>query len=243
MKIFVSQAFQPHCGQSGIPQERVISVIDKVLENDHPQAVTVIVKLLRLHLDMLAQGIETKGLHLQNVLGIAFRAGWCEKSVTPIALVQKAMEEIRLPIETKAGDPLYFPDLQSSQRKVGGNNVLSRPDDTAVEIGVLRGPEAGRFQLHPRRSVFQRHLHHSLRCLDGDKPLQPLGMELRKIGPGLNMQTLYILPGNAFQPHRLPDTGNRRVPHSAPLAALFSIGQDAGAQVILHPDYQDVYCL
>ena len=55
------------CRQSGVNEKAVIAAIHHILHNDHAVFVAIIVEQLGLDLDVLAQGIESKLFHLENV--------------------------------------------------------------------------------------------------------------------------------------------------------------------------------
>ena len=87
-------------GRKGrVPQEMVGSVIHHILKYHHAQAVAGVVKQLRLYLNMLAQHIEAQLLHGQNVPVKAGGLRRSEQAVAPIALIQNAVEKVRLSVQ------------------------------------------------------------------------------------------------------------------------------------------------
>ena len=111
MEIPIGQLLQSYGGQSRIPEERIISVVHHVLEDDHAQPVAGVVEIRRLDLDMLAQHIESQILHGQDIVVVAFGRGGREDAVAEISLIQHAVEEIRLSVQAKAGDAVYFANI------------------------------------------------------------------------------------------------------------------------------------
>ena len=59
--------------QHGVPQIPVFTAVHHILKHNHAQAVTFIVELFRLDLDMLPQHIEAQRLHRPDIVRITFR--------------------------------------------------------------------------------------------------------------------------------------------------------------------------
>ena len=129
--------------QHGVPQIMVGAVIHHVLEYHHAKPIAGIIEELRLHLDVLAQGIETQVFHSQDVFVKALGVCRCPEAVAPIALVQNAMEEIGLAVQTQPRHSVYGFDVQGPECKVALHPVLPRLDDRFIEVRVLRGPGSG----------------------------------------------------------------------------------------------------
>ena len=131
-------------GQAGLPQIGVLAVVDHVLKDDHAKTVTVVVKLLRLDLDVLAQGVEAQTLHGADVPGEGGGACRGVEPVAPVALVQKTVEEIGLAVETEAGDAVHGLGAEGAESKIGLHPVLTGGECKGIEMRILRTPENGR---------------------------------------------------------------------------------------------------
>ena len=98
MHIFVLQLLDARRWQRGVPEEIIVGIVHHILPYDHAQFIALIVKFLRLHLDMLSQGIEAQLFHGQNIPFKALRGRSGEQAFRPVALIQQAMEEIGLAV-------------------------------------------------------------------------------------------------------------------------------------------------
>ena len=233
----VPALLQMQGGQNGIQEIAVFPVVDHVLKDDHPQPVAVVIELLRLDFDVLAQGVEAQGFHRQDVFFIGLRAGGGVQAVAPVALVQKAAKKIGLAVQAQAGDAADFPDGDRPQGEVGAHPVFAAGQRKIVKIGVLRGPRMGFGQGDPGFSVPDRP----------GPPVQldlaihdPFGLHLCPVGTGPDMQGADISLRHRLQPDGLPDSRAGGVPHAAPLTALLSPGV-ARVQIVDHPDGQLVF--
>ena len=164
---------------------------------------------------MLSHGVVTQGLYCQDILCIAFRSRWCQKTLRPIALVQQAMEEIRFSVETQTGIPADFLHFQAADGKIGFDPVFSGSKDKIIEEGILRAPEMGIFRGNGDGAIFQSEVfqpfdfHESVEgrfCGNGDRGTAVFDVQFPDVGFR-----------NTFQPDGLPDAGNRGIPHAAPL--------------------------
>ena len=154
----VRQAGEAECGKERVVAEGVVAVVDHVLEHHHAQPVAVIVELLRLDLDVLAQGVEAQGLHGADVPLVALRIRRGIEPVAPVALVQQTVEEIGPAVEAEPGQPIHRLHLQGPQGKVGFHRVPAAADGEGVELRVLRTPQPGPFDRDARRAVPERIL-------------------------------------------------------------------------------------
>ena len=171
VETLVVQLFQAHRGQGGVAEEGVMPVVDHVLHDQHTQAVAVVVELLGLHLDVLAEGVEAQGLHGQDVLRVALRGGGGIEAVAPVALIQQSVEEVGLAVETEAGDAVHLFDLQGAKGEVGPHLVLPRFYRELVEIGILGTPQARGWELHGGFPVGEREGQVAVGGGDGDGAL------------------------------------------------------------------------
>ena len=233
----VPALLQMQGGQNGIQEIAVFPVVDHVLKDDHPQPVAVVIELLRLDFDVLAQGVEAQGFHGQDVFFIGLRAGGGVQAVAPVALVQKAVKKIGLAVEAQAGDAADFPDGDRPQGEVGAHPVFAAGQGKAVEIGVLRAPRMGLGKANSGFPVPDRP----------GPPVQPdltvsdsLGFDLCPVRPGPDMQGADISLRHRLQPDGLPDPRAGGIPHAAPPAALLAPGETR-VQVVDHPDGQLVF--
>ena len=146
VKVFVVHLLNAYRGQCRIPEEIVVAVVDHILKYDHTQLVAQIVKFLRLCLDVLTQGVEAKALHGLNIPAAAIRGGRGVDTVTPVALIQKSVEEIGAAIEAQPGDIVKDLYLQSTQGKITLQAVLTGFHRKIIKLRILRRPGLGVFR-------------------------------------------------------------------------------------------------
>ena len=127
-------------GQRRIPQKTVIAVVHHILENNHTQLVAGIIECLRLHFNMLAKGVKAQLFHFQDVLGKGGFAGRGVNAVRPVALIQHAVEEIGLAVQTQPGNAVYYFGFQRPQGKVRMDRILPTGQGEGVKLGVFRRP-------------------------------------------------------------------------------------------------------
>ena len=90
--------------------------------------IAVIIKALRLDLNMLSQKIDPQLLHAQDIpLVLLFP---CRKidPVTEIPLIQDAVKEDGLPVQAHSGNPFDLPYPDAPQAKVGEHYILLHGD-------------------------------------------------------------------------------------------------------------------
>ena len=229
-------------GQHRVPEIAVITVVHHVLKYHHTKLVALIIEFLRLHLNVLAQGVETQALHGQDIIGITFRGGGGKEAVGPVALIQQAVEEIGLSIQAQPGPVPHFFDFQSPQGKIGLHPVLPGFHREFVQVRILRTPEPGMFRGDGDTAAHQRVF-----LPMQDHPALQGGPDGNGDGsvPIFNIQLFNMGFRHAFQPHRLPDAGDGGVPHAAPLFRLhlLSVGLPQIVQVIPAEDLQLVFLL
>ena len=154
------------------------------------------------------------------------------------------MEEIGFPVHAQARLAVFRPDLQRAQGEIGLHAVLRRLDLRLVKIGVLRRPEAGRLQRQRRAAPRKGLLQHALRRPDAhDALLYALRKQADAVSLRFSADRADILLRHALQPDGLPQTGYRRIPHSAAPASLLAVGQNVGLKPVGHADKQDVFLL
>ena len=112
-------------GDGGVPDVVVGAGVHEILEYQHAQPVAVVVKPLGFDLDVLAQGVEAQLLHGPDIKGIALGAAGQEQTVGPVALVQKAVEEGRLPVQADPGDALHDLSRNGAQGEVSFHSVCA----------------------------------------------------------------------------------------------------------------------
>ena len=226
----VVQFLDAHSRKCRVTEEAVVAVVDHVLENDHAQLVTLVVEFFWLYLDMLAQCIETQALHGQDIVSEALRFGGSEDAVGPVALIQQAMEEVRLAVEAQTGVVPYFLDFQRANGEVGLHLILFRFNCEIVKIGVFRTPKVGIFRGDGNAAVVE--------CKFAQFGNDDLTFHLRlggngnSVAPVFDVQLADISFRDTLQPHSLPDAGNRRVPHAAAIEGLFSVGVVLIVQIV-----------
>ena len=241
VQISVIQLLHTHGGQCGVPQEIVVAVVDHVLKDYHAQFVALVVKFLRLYLDVLAQGVKAQRFHSQDVFCVAFRCGRSEQTVGPVTLIQKAVEEVGLAIEAKPGIAAHGFDFQYPQGKIGFYPIFCGFYGEIIEERILGTPEMGRFRLNGYTAVYKRKFSQS-----GNSYLT---LQLGYYGNGdscsavFDIQFLNIIFRYAFQPHGLPDAGYRCVPHTAPLQGLLAVREGLIAQIVTAADPQLIFFL
>ena len=221
-------------GQRRVAEIGVIAVVDHVLKDDHAEAVAVVVKLLRLDLDVLAQGVEAQGLHGQDVLLVGLRHGGGVEPVAPVALIQYAVEEIRLSVEAEARDAVEALDGERAQRKIGVHPVLAALQRELVQPRGLRAPELCVGHRDADAAVNERE---ALPLQQDAALVDALGLDLRPVGTGADLQSADMALRHRLQPHRLPDARAGRIPHAAALPALLPPGI-AGIQIVDRRDAQ-----
>ena len=123
LQVLVGEPFYSHCGQSGVAEKRVVGVVYKVLEHNHSETITIVVKAFGLDLYVLSQGIEPEGFHSFNVMSVALRSFGQEYSVLKISLVKETVEKVGLAVETHSRRAVYRLDLKSAESKIRLNRV------------------------------------------------------------------------------------------------------------------------
>ena len=121
----VGTLFYMDGGENGIPEVAVFSIVDHILEDNHPEPVTVVVEPFGFQFNMFAQRIETQGLHGEDVFFKCLRHGRGIKTVAPIALVQQPVEEVRFAVQAEARNAVNRFRAQGAEGKVRFNTVFS----------------------------------------------------------------------------------------------------------------------
>ena len=222
--------------ENRIPQITVIPVVDHILKDNHPQPVTVVIEQLRLNLDVLTQHVKAKCLHRQNILFKSLCIGRRIKAVTPISLIQQAVEEIRLSVQAKTRNPVDRLHRQRTKGKIALHPIFSGYNCKVIQIRCFRAPPLRLLQcevyfpvmdcvflpIHQQRAVFDAFCRN-----------------FRPVFPGADFDAGYILQRHRLQPHRLPDAGTGCIPHTSPVSALLPPGILQG-KVIEGADFKAV---
>ena len=96
MAVLEMNAGDERCGDG---QQIVLSAAGgHILPDQHAQPVAVIIPAHRLNFDVLAQHIEAQPLHERNIIDQRLVRRRGIQSVRPVALIEHAMVEIRLPV-------------------------------------------------------------------------------------------------------------------------------------------------
>ena len=80
------------------------TAVYKVLPYNESKTVAMIIPAKRLELDVLSYHIEAHILEHCKLVNDSLVARMCEKSITPIALIEKTVKEIRLAVEKQTRD-------------------------------------------------------------------------------------------------------------------------------------------
>ena len=110
----------------------IFSVVDEILNHKHTESVARFVKRQRFDADMLTQRIETLRLCSKDIPFIACIIRRQTKAVRPIALIQKTVKEIRLPVQKNTGNTVYNAAGDRSQREIGMYGVFAVTDGKEV---------------------------------------------------------------------------------------------------------------
>ena len=217
-----------NCRQNRILEITVFAAVHHVLENDHAQAVAVVIELFRFDLDMLPQHIETERLHGPDIRFIAGRIGGRIQAVAPVALVQQAVKKIRFPVQAQARLAVDALNGKRPQRKIRFNPVPAGSNGEPVQVRVFRAPADRICYSDPGGSPDQGNPD----AVQFDSPgIRALRGDFSVIPARMNGQGTDVLLRNWFNPYRLPDAGHRRVPHAAALFLLLSPGMPVGQVV------------
>ena len=181
---------------------------------------------------MLAQGVESERLHIQDILFKTLRCCRCVQAVTPVTLVQQTMKEIGFPIQAESRDPIHGFRSQSSQRKIRMDPVKPRSQGEGIKEWILRAPGVWRINGDAHHSVMKRKIP----AVQGNNTRRdPFCADFNPVRATGNLKCTDISFRHRLQPDGLPDTGTGRIPHSTSLFALLAPGKTR-IQIVAHPD-------
>ncbi len=227
-------------GEEGVLAGVVVDVgVDEVLPHQQPEPVGVVVPARRLHLDVLAYGVEAEVLLRLQVEGEGGVAGLGVQPVGPEPLVEHGEREERLAVEDElrvAADPV---DLQLPHAEVAFDPVLGpavgERDVEVVQVGVVRRPQALVLDRQAQLAVGGAADRSDdlapavagdgrdpgaggrLRAVDGDG--ETARVDVRGGGEGVDGGGRH-----RFHPDGLPDAGGRGVDDAAGVGGLLALG-------------------
>ena len=114
----VRDAGNSDCREHRISQIVIVPIVDHILENNHTEPVTVIVKLFRLNFYMLSQSIIPQGLHRQDVLLIGFRSRRSIEAVAPVPLIKQSIKEVGFSVQAKSICSIHVLNCQRPKREI-----------------------------------------------------------------------------------------------------------------------------
>ena len=212
-----------------------------VLPHHQADMVRPVVPARRLHLDVLADGVEAQVLRLLDVELQCRVGGRGVDAVGPVALVERGQQEGRLAVEHDAVESAHFLDTDAAQAGIAGDSVtliaLHQAGLEGVEEGILRTP-----QVRMRDGQMQRlagrpaRLAHRLAVrVGGDVQgrVSVAALQFRRHREGVEAacrgegQLRQAGGRHRLQPHRLPDARRRGVEDALgfqPLLAHHHVG-------------------
>ena len=190
-----------------------------VLPDEHAKTVGEVVQAVRLHLHVLAHHVEAEVPRRQEVGSHGLVRGRGEKTVRPVALVEKATQEERPVVEheTRRPDGVAL-DGYGAEGAVAAHAVLAIGDLEGIEVGVVGLPEprVGNGDRHlsvvseSRRPASNGDAESLTACGDPCPHRQGLG-----VGIGIKYELLDVGVRNLLEPDGLPDSRLGGVPHGA----------------------------
>ena len=91
--------FYPDGRQCRVNDKAVIAAVYHVLKDRHAVYIAVVIKDVRLDLNMLAEHIEAQLLHFKYIVPPSRLVSGEKDTVRPIPLIQQSVEEIRSAVE------------------------------------------------------------------------------------------------------------------------------------------------
>lgn len=176
---------------------------------------------------MLAKCVKTERFGVFDIPQIAVRRCGKLNAVGIVALVEQTVEIMRLAVQTQYGATVCGLHRNFPERKIGRNGIFPTLNRETIHIRIIGRPQVRILNVHRYtftgelccdRGVFGFICDSFQRCFaspDSDDN----AVERR-----CDVQGLDILLRYKFQPRHPAHTGGRRIPHTAALFRLFSVG-------------------
>ena len=245
------------------PQVILTAAVDHILPDHKSQLVAVVVPALRLDLCVLAQQVVAQRLYLAQLPFHRRIRGRGVQSLRPVALIQQAVEQDGLVVQTEAqhalfvrcaaplaqgkvavhGVELFFLSLRSAHGQVIQKGRVRAPREEilvrnmqrhrAVLVGLIAAPVLGNG--HTPGAHHRPQVRRAAGCRSMGFHGHDAGIIVRHNGERLD-----VIFRHALQPDRLPDAALRGVEHPAGLQGLLAPRLCAVAGGVLHRHPQAV---
>ena len=253
-----------HVGQVGHEPELVgLAAVHHVLPDDEAQLIAMVVPALGFDLRVLAQEVEAQLLHGLQFVDHRRVGGRSVEAFRPVALVQQAVQQNRLPVQAEAQDALLvrltapFPQREIAVHRVEALfAALRRAHGQVVEEGAGRAPREevllrdGQGHLAVLAGLVAAPVlgdGHAARPHHGPEVRRAAGLGrvgLDRYGAGIVVrgdgQGLDVVVRHPLQPDGLPDAALGRVEHPAGLERLLAPRLVPGTGGVLHSHPQAV---
>ena len=244
MKQTVGEGFQSNRRKGGIAEEGIVAIVHHILEDDHTVLITIIIEQLGLDLDVLTQGIEAERFHRKDVVLVALRRRGGINTVAVISLIEERMEKVGFAVQTETTDSVYLANIQRSDREVRIHLIFPGRQDKAIQIGILGRPHAHGLRRDLAFTALKPKLLFAIGSHHRDfSAVNAFCLDERTVFVRRNAKRRHVDFGNALEPNTLPDTADRRVPHTAALFSLFAIRKNSVFKLIKHVHNEQIFFL
>ena len=221
-----------------------------VLPDDQAQRVGPVVPARRLDLDVFADEGEAQLFRLLEIEAQGVVGGRGRDAVRPVALVERAVQERGPAVERDPGAAVVVREqTDRAETGVAADLVQNRAmpvtqlDPQCVEVRVVGCPEAWFGNVHTHRRPGRAGAAGDLAvCGRNDDTDLGTADDLREHGHAgevrRQLKSFDTGFGHRLEPHRLPDSGRRRVADPAGRVALLADREGLDVGAVLGPDGQ-----